>query len=318
MGILRKVKKGAAAIAFALMVTLLCSCVDMEIGMTFNKDGGARVVMDMVVEDSALESMGMTSEEAIDSLNEEMGSDSDMEGWTSEPLTKTIDGDTYSGVRYYMEVSASELLSTNVVSEANDSIQMKVERSGGNTKVVVTMKADEEQNESDVDQMKSMIDFRFRMSAPDCKIISTNGTYDTDGSVYWNLMDVTCGNVDSLEMTFEYSTGSGLLSTILIIAGAVLVVAAVVIVIVRNMNKPKPVDLTARYEMPAETAAVPVGATEAPVDAATEAAVGEAATGVAAASEETDGQSGGEKFCTGCGAKSAADAEFCKSCGMKF
>lgn len=318
MGILRKVKKGAAAIAFALMVTLLCSCVDMEIGMTFNKDGGAKVVMDMVVEDSALESMGMTSEEAIDSLNEEMGSDSDMEGWTSEPLTKTIDGDTYSGVRYYMDVSASELLSTNIVSEANDSIQMKVERSGGNTKVTVTMNSDGEQTESDVDQMKSMIDFRFRMSAPDCKIISTNGTYDTDGSVYWDLMEVTCGNIDSVEMTFEYSTGSGLLSTILIIAGVVLVAAAVVIVIVRNMNKPKPVDLTAQYEMPTETAAAPVGATEAPVDAEAEAAAAEAATGVAAAGEETDGQSGGEKFCTGCGAKSAADAEFCKSCGKKF
>lgn len=309
MGILRKVKKGAAAIAFALMVTLLCSCMDMEIGMTFNKDGGARVVMDMVVEEGALSSMGMTSEEAVDSMMEQMNEDSDMEGWTSEPLTKTIDGDTYSGVRYYTDVRESELLSTNVISEANDSIQMKVERSGGNTKVTVTMNSEGEQSGTDVEQMRSMVNFRFRMAAPGCKIVNTNGTADTDGSVYWDLMDVTCGTVDSIEMTFEYSTGSGLLSTILIIAGAALVIAAVVIVIVRNKNKPAPVDLSARYTLPTETETA--ANTESPA-----APVSEEETPAAPASAEESPAAA--KFCTDCGAKAEADEEFCKSCGKKF
>lgn len=316
MGITRKFKKCAAAVAFALAVTLLCSCMDMEMGIVFNKDGGARVVMDMVVEDETLTSMEMTPEEAADSMMEQMNEDSDMDGWLSEPLTKTIDGDTYSGVRYYMDVSESELLSANVLAEAGEDMELKVERNGGNTKVTIIMKSNGEESDTDVEQMRSMMNFRFRMSAPDCKIISTNGTYDTDGSVYWDLMDVTCGTVDSLEMTFEYSTGGSILSTVLIIVGAVLVIAAVVIVVVRNTKKANPVDLSAQYNYenqaaapvsPAETPAAPVETPVVPAEPVETPAPVSAETSAAPA-----------KFCSDCGTKAEADAEFCKNCGKKF
>lgn len=308
MGITRKIKKCAAAVVFALAVTLLCSCMDIEMGITFNKDGGARVVMDMVIEDETLTSMGMTAEEAVDSMMEQAIEDSDMEGWLNEPLTKTIDGDTYSGVRYYMDVTESELLSTNVLAQADDDIELKVERSGGNTKVTIIMRSDSEEDSTDVEQARSMMNFRLRMSAPDCKIVSTNGTYDADGSVYWDLMDVTCGVVDSLEMTFEYSTGNGLLSTILIIVGVALVIAAVVIVIVRNMNKPKPVDLSTQYNYENQAAA-PVSPAEAPA-APVEAPVSPVEAPAASADAA--------KFCSDCGEKAEAAAEFCKNCGKKF
>lgn len=321
MGITRKIKKCAAALAFALMVTLLCSCMDIEIGMTFNKDGGARVVMDMVIEDETLTSMGMTAEEAVDSMMEQMNEDSDMEGWLTEPLTKTIDGDSYSGVRYYMDITAEELLVTNVLSEADEDLSIKVDKSGGNTKVTVIMKSDADGGDTDVEQARSMMSFRLRMSAPDCKIINTNGTYDKDGSVYWDLMDVTCGVTDSIEMTFEYSTGGGLLSTILIIVGAALVIAVVVIVIVKA-NQPKPVDLSAQYNYenqatapvsPVETPVSPVEAPVSPVEEPT-APVEEPVSPVETPAEPTVPA----KFCSDCGTKAEADAEFCKNCGKKF
>lgn len=304
MGIARKIKKGAAAVVFALAVTLLCSCMDMEVGMVFNDNGSARIYMDMVIEDETLDSMGMTSDEAVDSMMDQMNEDSDMDDWLTESITKTIDGDSYSGARYYMDVTAEELLSTNVLDQTGEDLTIKVEKSGSNTKVTIVMNADSESSAEEAEQMREMMNFRFRMSAPNCKIVSTNGTYDTDGSVYWDLMDVSVGAVDSIEMTFEYSTGGGLLSTILIIAVVVLVIAALVIVVVRNANKPKPVESFEQYELPNEVAAVPAEtpATEAPAEE----------TAAPVEKEET------VKFCADCGTKAEADAEFCMNCGKKF
>lgn len=319
MGTTRKFKKCAAAAVLALAVTLLCSCMDVEMGMTFNKDGGARVVMDMVIEDETLTSMGMTSDEAVDSMMDQMNEDSDMEGWLSEPLTKTIDGNTYSGARYYMDVTASELLSTNVLSEAGEDMEFKVERNGGNTKVTIVMTSDSEEDSTDVEQARSMMNFRFRMSAPDCKIVSTNGTYDTDGSVYWDLMDVYCGVVDRLEMTFEYSTGSGLLSTILIIAGAALVIAAVVIVVVRNTKKAKPVALSEQYTDENQAAASVFPTETNTVAPSSSVSPEETPDAPAAPVEDSPVETpAASKFCADCGTKAEADAEFCLNCGKKF
>lgn len=337
MTLMKKMKRAAAAAAFALMTALLCSCVDMEMGIVFRDDGGAKVYMDLAMENETLESMDMTPEEAAESLKEQM--DAESGDWKTEPLTRTIDSKTYSGLRYYYEASAAEINeNSDLFDSSGETFSMSVKKEGGVTTVNIKMASGSETSE-EAQQMSGMMNFRFRLTPPaNAEIVNTNGTKDSDGSVYWDLMDVACGKVKSIDMTLDYKTG-GSLATIFIIVGIVVIVgaAAAVAVVLINKNKTPalPKISLETYDMPApeqnnnfvqpeapvrpeperEMAEVPETPSEMP------AAAMPTAPAKSAETSESDEEGGyfqtseAVKYCPACGAEAPADAGFCSACG---
>ena len=339
MTLMKKMKRAAAAVAFALVTVLLCSCVDMEMGIMFHDDGGAKVYMDLAMEDETLKSMEMTPEEAAASLMEQM--DEEAKDWKAEPLTRTIDSKTYSGMRYYREFTAAEVNEDPDFFESSDeSISISLVKEGGATKVNIKMSTGEAESAENAEQMSSMMNFRFRLTPPaGADIVNTNGIKDSDGSVYWDLMDVACGKVKSIDMTLEYKVVENYLATILIIVGIAVVVgaAAAVIIVLINKNKTPalPKISLETYDMPApeqnnnfvqpaapvqpeperEMAEVPEAPAEMP------AAVMPTAPAKPAESSDTDEENGyfqtsdAVKYCPACGAEAPVDAGFCSACG---
>lgn len=337
MTLMKKIKRAAAAAAFAIMTALLCSCVDMETGIMFRDDGMVKVYVDLAMENETLESLDMTPEEAAESLMEQANTKSD--DWKTEPITKTVDSKTYSGMRYYRETSAAEIIESGELFESStETFSVSLVNEGGVTKVNIKIMADSEPVQ-DAQQMKEMMNFRFRLTPPaNAEIVNTNGTKDSDGSVYWDLMDVACGKVKSIDMTLDYKTG-GSLATILIIVGIVVIVGAAVAVAVVLINKNKtpalPKISLETYDMPApeqnnnfvqpaapvrpeperEMAEVPEAPSEMP------AAVMPTAPAKPAETSESDEEGGyfqtseAVKYCPACGAEAPADAGFCSACG---
>lgn len=287
----------AAAALLALLFTL-CSCMDMEMGIIINPDGSARAYTEIAVQKSLLEMAGKTEEEFFEQVDE-TGSTSKLKDWKTEKYSKTIDGDTYMGVRYYKDGSVEELIKEGITSENGDMEKISVERKGSALLITVVYEGDVTEPGDEIGDYLSqnLMNVTFRIRAP-FPILETNGTIDEDGSVYWNMLDAMTGKTDRLEMTVSYDAGMDLGTILLIVIGALAAVIVVVVVIVLLRKKPKP--LAAQPSLSTETAET--AETSAPP----------APTTPTASEAET------KKFCSSCGTQVNADDAFCQSCGAKI
>ncbi|MDE7233572.1 MAG: zinc ribbon domain-containing protein [Ruminiclostridium sp.] len=314
-------KRLTAVAALLALLFALCSCVDMEMGIIINSDGSARAYTEIAVQKSLLEMAGKTEEEFFEQVDESSGS-SNLKDWKTEKYSKTIDGDTYTGVRYYKDGSADVLASEGLSGGNNDGEKISFERKGSTLLITVIYEGDAAEPSGELENYLSqnMMNVTFRIQAP-FKILETNGTIDEDGSVYWNMLDVMTGKTDRLEMTVSYDAGMDLGTILLIVLGA-LVILIVVIVLLRK--RPKPLTANTSYAqstIPTETTA-PTSPTV-PVEAAMTAAAPETpaapATGETEEPAETpEPEAETKKFCSNCGTQIKTDDAFCPNCGAKI
>lgn len=303
-------KRFTAAAALLALLFALCSCMNMEMGIIINSDGSARAYTEIAVQKSLLEMSGNTEEEFFEQVEESSGS-SKLEDWKTEKFSETINGDTYTGIRYYKDGSADVLAREGISGGNSDGEKISFERKGSKLLVTVVYEGDAAEPSGEMEDYLSqnMMNVTFRIQAP-FPILETNGTIDEDGSVYWNMLDVMMGKTDRLEMTVSYDAGMDLGTILLIVLGALVVVIVVIAVIVLIRRKPKP--LTAQTYIPTET----------PVPTApAEAAMTEAVPETPIASEKTETavpETEAKKFCSNCGTQIKGDDAFCPNCGGKI
>lgn len=320
-------KRLTAAAALLALLFALCSCMNMEMGIIINSDGTARAYTEIAVQKSLLEMSGKTEEEFFEQVDES-GDSSKLKDWKTEKYSKTIDGETYTGVRYYKDGSFDVLAREGLSGENSSGEKISFERKGSALLITVVYEGTAAAPSGEMEDYLSqnMMNVTFRIKAP-FPVLETNGTIDEDGSVYWNMLDVMTGKTDRLEMTVSYDAGSGLGTILLIVIGALAVVIVVVVVIVLLRKRPKPLTATSSYAqsyIPTETAETP--APTAPAEAAMTAAVpGTSAAPVTEAQAETAetpaptaSEAEAKKFCSNCGTQVNADDAFCQSCGAKI
>lgn len=321
-------RRFTAAAALLALLFALCSCMNMEMGIIINSDGSARAYTEIAVQKSLLEMAGKTEEEFFEQVDESGGS-SNLKDWKTEKYSKTIDGDSYTGVRYYKDGSIDALAREGLSGGNGEKISF--ERKGSALLITIVYEGDAAEPSGELENYLSqnMMNVTFRIQAP-FPILETNGTIDEDGSVYWNMLDVMTGKTDRLEMTVSYDAGSALGPILLIVLGALVVVIVVVAVIVLLRKKPKP--LAAQSYIPAEAAetsapTVPAEAAmtaapqtpAAPVTAEQTETAKTADTFAPTASTETAApEAETKKFCSNCGTQVNADDAFCPSCGEKI
>ena len=304
----KMLKRAAAAVSLLLVLMLACSCMDMETGLIFKADGGARVYCDVTVDEELLGQAGQTKEDFVNSVSESNDSDS-FEGWNKEEVTKTISGKKYSGVRFFIDKSKDELSNLGPVNNTISSCEIKNEN--GNISVKMTINGSGGNSGGDMAQYiaQGMMNVKFRISAP-FELVETNGTKDADGSVYWDLIPVMTGGVDSLEMTAAYRAGgANIVLIICIIAGVVIVAGIIAMVLIKNQKPaaPAPVSEGAILGEQPEQQPAPVQQTV-PAEQA------------APAEQEAPAEQPAPvtaKFCKDCGAKIEEGSSFCINCGAK-
>ena len=307
-------KRLTAAAALLALLFALCSCVNMEMGIIINSDGSARAYTEIAVQKSLLEMAGKTEEEFFEQVDESSGS-SKLEDWKTEKYSETIDGDTYTGVRYYKD-SSFDVLANEGLARDDGGEKISFERKGSALLITVVYEGDAEPSgEMENYLSQNMMNVTFRIQAP-FTILETNGTIDEDGSVYWNMLDVMTGKTDRLEMTVSYDAGMDLGAILLIVIGALVAVAVIVVVIVLLRKRPKP--LAAQSCIPTETPAPAEAAMTAAIPVTSAAPVTAVPTETAESSVPAAPEAETKKFCSNCGTQVNADDAFCPSCGAKI
>lgn len=195
------------AAVLALLLTL-CSCMSMEAGVVINADGTVRVYTEMAIQKSMLDEMGMTEEEFF----EQSGDSDSFEGWERESFSKNIDGEKYTGIRYYKDGPFS-LLSENALSdESGLENEMSFQLEGEDLVVRIVYRNDEADEGGETDDFamyENQIQMKFRLSVP-FTVVETNGEIGEDGSVCWDLTDVFMGRVNQFEITARFRVGSNI------------------------------------------------------------------------------------------------------------
>lgn len=199
---IKKQLKAFAAV-LALLLTL-CSCMNMELGVTVNPDGTVRAYTEMAIKKSMLSDMGMSAEEFFEQI-----ADSDsLEGWDQERFSKSIDGDEYVGIRYYKDSSLDFFWENGLSDGSGLENEMSFQFEGEDLIVrIVYRNGDGGSGGAEDYAAQEMMKVKFRISTP-FPIKETNGEIDGDGSVYWDLTDILVGNTDQLEMTVRFKVGS--------------------------------------------------------------------------------------------------------------
>ncbi|MGN0655760.1 MAG: zinc ribbon domain-containing protein [Ruminiclostridium sp.] len=199
----RAIKRAAAAIALLLAVMLACSCMAMETGIIFKRDGTVRVYRDVTVDETLLENSGQTREEFFSSVSESDDAER-FADWTREEIIRTVSDTTHIGIRYYKDCTCAELESVlSAVDDMGASYDIKNE--GGRLKVIITASGGGNGSSEAYEYISNgMMDVKLRIFAP-YATLETNGTRDEDGSVYWDLLPVMMGEEESLVMTIDYT-----------------------------------------------------------------------------------------------------------------
>lgn len=312
----RRLKKAAAVIVLAVFTLMtMCSCLAMEAGLIFNKDGTVRTYTDITMEEGMLETMEMTREDFIQSLQESSDSE-EYEGWEQEAVETIVDGSNYIGLRYYKDISYEEL---NEMHDDNSGAEVdyNVVEEGGKLKVTVTFtgSATSEEESSDMAEYitSGMMTTTFRIAAP-YEILDTNGTISEDSTyVTWDILDVMMGEVSEKTLTVEFKKGvSPLLA--LIIVGAVMTAAIVVIVLVVVSKNKKPQLTVSEYVPPVQTDSFAEPAAPVQPEAPAEASA-EAPAEAPAAEEEEYNYDEVKTYCRNCGNQVGDSDAFCQNCG---
>ncbi|MCM1335375.1 MAG: zinc ribbon domain-containing protein [Bacteroides sp.] len=316
-----KKKFVAFAALFALILTL-CSCMSTEYGIVIREDGTARAYAEMAIQKSALTAMSMSEDDFFEQVDESDDSDG-FEGWEREKFSKTIDGDEYTGVRYYNDSSLDFLAEEGLSSFSDDDDgEMSFRREGGDLVVHIVYQNDDGDEPGDLESYaeQEMLTAKFRVSAP-FEIVETNGVIDEDGSVYWDMTGFLMGESGVLDMEVRYHVGADL-GLILWIVGGVLLAAILIVVIVLVVRKrPKPLDpaaMSASYHAEANIASPDSDPLPDGKAAGTPADTAPAETPEAGDPEaQTPAANAAPRFCSDCGAKLKADDTFCSNCGAR-
>ncbi len=254
-----------------------------EAGIIFVDKETIKAYTQILVDESILSSTGMTKEEYIGSITE------DMDDWETEELETEIMGKKYIGIRYFKTVEYK----TGTYDELFDDTEVVLGKDGSKESLQL------ETDELDINA--------FRVTfLENYKVISSNGVHNEEtNEILWE---------DELSegISVKFKKPLNILLIALIAFGIIAVVAIVVVVVVVLGKKKTPLPVAPVYTPPVipEQITAPVDEKEETaevVEAAEETA--EVVEAVAEATEEV------KKFCYNCGTPVKESDAFCKNCG---
>ena len=225
-------KKILKVMTMILMVVALTGCMKMNIQVEVKSDKTMNMGMEMLVEESLLKTTGMTTDEYLNKMKEQILSKESLKDAKTTPISKTIDGTKWVGLNIEGVSSAEE--TTNLLSE---------KEIDGEKCIVLTLPMDDFENEMDLDSMNA---YGYSVSKLKAAGMEMNVIVEMPGEATTNLgkaegnkvtVDLlelmSSGNTDDLVISSPMS-GGGIGTTIALTACGVAIILIAVFFVLKK------------------------------------------------------------------------------------
>lgn len=229
-------KKILKVLTMILMVVALTGCMKMNVHVEVKSDKTMKMGMEMLVEETFLETAGMTADEYLDQMKEQVLSKDSLKDAKTTPIDKTIDGTKWVGLN---------IEGTSTADEAKGLLSEK--EIDGKDCIVLTLPMDDFENEMDLDSMNAYgySVSKLKATGMEMNIIvempgeaTTNVGKAEGNKVTVDLLELmSTGNVEDLVISSPMS-GGGAGTTIALIAAGVAIIAGAVFFILKKKKKP--------------------------------------------------------------------------------
>lgn len=225
-------KKIFKVMTMILMVVALTGCMKMNIRVEVKSDKTMKMGMEMLVEESLVETTGMTADEYLNQMKEEVLSKESLKDAKTTQINKTIDGAKWVGLNIEGTTPAEE--TTTLLSE---------KEIDGEKCIVLTLPMDDFKNEMDLDSMNA---YGYSVSKLKAAGMEMNVVVEMPGKATTNLgkadgnkvtVDLlelmSTGNTDNLVISSPIS-GGGMGTTIALVAGGVAIILIAVFFVLKK------------------------------------------------------------------------------------
>lgn len=233
-------KKFLKIFVVAIMAFALTGCIKMNVNVEIKEDLSMDAEIEMLFSDELLNSAGMTVDQLVAQMEDEMNAEAALSNAKTSPISKTIDGASYSGV------SVTGFAPTENLGMSE---YLKKETVDGTERIVLTLPV-EMFNDADmmdvdsvgysVSQMKTLgVEMNMNIKMPG-KVTSTAGTVNGDTVTIDLLELMTTGANEDIVITSTPSSGSNMLLIVAGIIAAVAVIAVIAFVVMKKKNNKEP------------------------------------------------------------------------------
>ncbi|NJE45303.1 zinc ribbon domain-containing protein [Massilimicrobiota sp. SW1139] len=229
-------KKVLRGLSMLLAVIVLTGCMKMNVNLEINADKSMTGSMQLLMEESMLTAAGMTKEDMVSQMTEELQASEGMENAKITGIEENIDNATWVGVQVDGLNATAEEMQASITEETVD----------GKDCLVLRLPLDDLKQQMDtesaamagysVDKLKNLgIEMTMTIKMPG-NATSNVGTVDGQ-NVTIDLLDLSANgsNVDELVISSPKSVGMDM--TFVYIGIAVLAIIVVIAIILKNKKK---------------------------------------------------------------------------------
>lgn len=231
-------KKVLRGLSMLLAVIVLTGCMKMNVNLEINADKSMTGSMQLLMEESMLTAAGMTKEDMVSQMTEELQASEGMENAKITGIEENIDNATWVGVQVDGLNATAEEMQASITEETVD----------GKDCLVLRLPLDDLKQQMDtesaamagysVDKLKNLgIEMTMTIKMPG-NATSNVGTVDGQ-NVTIDLLDLSANgsNVDELVISSPKSAGMDM--TFIFIGIGALVIIGIVVFVLKNKKKTK-------------------------------------------------------------------------------
>ena len=228
-------KKILKVLTMALMVFVLTGCMKLSINVEVKADKTMAMGMEILAEESMFKSAGMSADDYVKQMEDQIKSSEGMEDAKTTPIEKTIDGSKWVGV------------SVQGTASADASVRIIDKEVNGKDGIELTLPMDDFSDQMDmsqltsygysVEQMKKLgMEMNVVIKMPG-KATSNVGTVDGN-TVTVDLLDMMAtGKSNDIIVSSELSGGGMDMSMIFIIVGVAAIAGVVAFMLMKKKKE---------------------------------------------------------------------------------
>lgn len=227
-------KKFIRLLVVFLVTLSLTGCMKMNITVEVKSDLTANVSMELLAEEAMFESTGMTADDFVEEMQDELFDAEELKDAKVSPVSKTIDGSKWVGVSV-----------SGISSQDSDSFPIEKKEVNGKECIVLTLPMDDMNEEMGADSLE---DYGYSVTQLKKLGMEMTATIKMPGKVTCDIGEVK-GNtvtIDYLQLLADGQTedivitstlSSGMDMTFIFIGLGLVIIAGIVIFILKKKKK---------------------------------------------------------------------------------
>lgn len=231
---MKKIIRLAVVFLVALSLT---GCMKMNITVEVKSDLTADVSMELLAEEELFESSGMTADDFVEEMQNELFDVDELKDAKVEPVSKTIDGSKWVGVSV-----------SGMSSQDSDSLPIEKKEIDGKECIVLTLSMDDMNNEMGTDSIE---DYGYSVTQLKKLGMEMTATIKMPGKITCDVGEVKGNTItidylqlladgQSKDIVITSTLSSGMDMTFVFIGVGLIIIAGIVIFILKKRKKVEP------------------------------------------------------------------------------